>query len=66
MFSIFTCTHPLKYLAVQKESSEVKLDEDFSKVTHHLRCTKCSKDVSISFAKLNGGVTEFLNRGLHK
>jgi hypothetical protein len=32
MFSIFTCTHPLKYLAVQKESSEVKLDEVFQKL----------------------------------
>lgn len=49
MFNLFKCKHPSKYLIVVKGNpTRVKLDEDFTKVTFHLHCTKCGKAIDIS------------------
>ncbi len=57
---MFKCKHPAHLLEVKKHHTSVKQDEDFTKINYHLFCSKCDKDVNISFISLNGGVKDFL------
>ena len=59
----FKCKHPANRLAVKDHSTEERIDEDFTRVIHHLLCRKCGADVDIKYAKTNGGVEAFLERG---
>jgi len=61
---MFKCKHPAHLLGVKKHHTSVKQDEDFTKINYHLYCSKCSKDVTISFLELNGRVSAFLKRPL--
>lgn len=59
----FKCKHPANWLAVQADSTEEWVDEDFTRVTHNLYCQKCQEKVDIKYMKCNGGVDAFLTRG---
>lgn len=49
-FTFFKCKHPAAYLAVQKNETVEKIDDDFKKVTYHLTCIKCREQVTINYA----------------
>lgn len=59
----FKCKHPANRLAVKTDSTEERIDADFTRVIHHLFCQNCMEDVNIKYAKTNGGVEAFLKRG---
>jgi len=64
--AIFGCKHPFASLIVEKDDTTVYIDEDFSRVTYYLRCQKCRTSLPVKYAKLNGGVDAFLERGAKK
>ena len=63
VLQFWTCKHPAFWLAVEKDSTEEWVDVDFTRVTHHLFCQKCTKPVTVKYMKCNGGTEAFLRRG---
>ncbi len=61
----FSCKHPAYWLRWDESvSTEVTpIDEDFEGHTMKCHCDKCGKDVTLSFARLIGGVDGFMQRG---
>ena len=59
----FSCNHPAKNLFVKKDKKTKNIDADFNKVTYHLFCNRCGKDVDIAYSEMIGGVDAFLKRG---
>jgi hypothetical protein len=57
---MFKCKHPFAYLHVEKEPTVVKADRDFEHVEYHLYCLKCKKKLTIKYARMIGGVKNFL------
>ena len=51
-----TCKHPHSKLVVLKDSTIESFDNPeyrmYSKITHHLQCIKCRKELTIKYAKL--------------
>ena len=64
--SWFACKHPARSLFVDRDSSVMKRDEDFTDVTFHLVCFKCGEKVDIGYSMLTKTVPEFLNIGMAK
>lgn len=60
----FKCAHPARALIVKTDSTEARIDDDFTEVTYNLLCAKCRKQVTISYAKMHGGLDAFLKREL--
>lgn len=58
----FKCSHPHAYLAVEKDATETKIDDNYTKVTYHLFCLGCGESQSIEYAKINGGAEGFFKR----
>lgn len=61
----FTCKHPARFLAVSREHDEELSREcpsDYTKVTYHLFCQRCDAAVTITHAKVIGGVPAMLER----
>ena len=54
------CKHPFSQLQVEDDSTKERVDDDFTRVIHHLRCGKCRKSLDLSYAKLTHGVRAFL------
>lgn len=61
--SIFSCGHKAEYLVVSKDHSTVQVDADWAKITYHLHCTNCGKDVDIGHSKMIGGIEAYMQRG---
>ena len=62
---IFKCKHKFRDLVVYSDSTEKDNKEhpkDYKDVTHHLYCTNCDTRLDILYAKMKGGVSEFLKR----
>ena len=62
----FKCKHPARNLFVKKDATvepSPKYPENFTNITYHLFCNHCRADVDIKYAKMIGGVDEFLKRG---
>lgn len=59
---IFRCKHPHKYLAVIKEQTVTKKDDDYELVQYHFRCIKCGGTLVTGHVRLIGGVVGFLMR----
>ena len=59
---MFECKHPFDRLAVEKGSTEGPPGKDFTEVTHHLFCQKCSTKLDLKYSKTNGGVAAFFGR----
>ena len=55
------CKHPADGLAVVREQTVSRIDDDFEKVTYHLLCQKCGEACDITHAKTIHGVEKFLN-----
>jgi hypothetical protein len=53
-------------LAVEKDATVKNIDKDFDQVTYHLICLICDEDVKVKYAKMIGGVNEFIERGRKK
>jgi hypothetical protein len=62
LLSFLPCTHNYRWLVVEKEHTEKRIDDDFTEVTYHLHCQWCGNNLPLTHAKLNGGVEEFLRR----
>ena len=62
MLGLFKCKHPFNRLAVEKERTVSKIDQDFNKISYHLFCQKCSQNLTLTHAEMIGGVKEFLKR----
>lgn len=48
----FKCKHPANMLLVEKPLTFKKIDNDFNKITYHLRCMKCGDLIDISYIEL--------------
>jgi hypothetical protein len=59
----FKCTHPAKWLRIEKDQTSKPKDEDFYILTNHLRCLNCGELVDIKAAGFVGGVDAFMARG---
>lgn len=62
MYKLFKCSHPFKYLVVEKEHTEKAIDCDFKDISYHLFCKKCSENITLTHAKLIDGVDGFISR----
>jgi len=60
----FKCEHPFWALQVEKEQTVVVAGEDFEHVDYHFRCAKCGEMLIKKHAKLIGGVSAFMERGM--
>lgn len=56
----FKCKHPAAALIVEKDSTIEVIDNEFSKITHHLFCRQCRENVDICYAKLRCRPEAFL------
>ena len=56
------CKHPFDALYVAKNATEKKVDEDFINVCYYFSCGRCKKDLTITHAKIIGGVDAFIDR----
>jgi hypothetical protein len=63
MLNPFKCTHPASRLGVLRGETIDRSDADFSIVTYHLFCRKCSEPIELSYAQMIGGVDGFLSSG---
>ena len=62
---IFKCKHKFSDLVVYSDSTEKDNKEhpkDYKDVIHHLYCTNCDTKLDLEYAKIKGGVSEFLKR----
>lgn len=59
---LFKCKHPIESIGVAKEATFTKRDKDFVVITYHLVCRRCGEDIELNYAKMIGGVDEFLRR----
>ena len=62
---IFKCKHKFSDLVVYSDSTEKDNKEhpkDYKDVTHHLYCANCDTKLDLEYAKMKGGVSEFLKR----
>lgn len=62
MFGIFKCSHPFSRVYVADEHTVEPKDADFEHVHYHLFCQKCGERLTLSHAKMIGGVKAFLAR----
>lgn len=60
----FKCKHPARWLGVQRDETREPIDADFERVVYHLCCRQCGEEVTLSYAKMIGGVDAFMARGL--
>jgi len=52
MFGLFKCKHPANFLHVKKDSTEENTEHsEYKKVTYHLYCMSCGKDIKIKYAR---------------
>jgi len=58
----FKCKHPFSALAVEKEHTTEKEDEDFTRVDYHLFCQDCQEYLTLTHVKLTHGINEFLKQ----
>lgn len=60
--NLFKCSHPSKFLRVEREATVEVCDKDFEIVTYHFICSKCSESVTIKYARTIGGVKAFMSK----
>ena len=46
-YMFFKCKHPHASLAVEKEHTIDKIDDDFEGIDYHLFCTACGENLKI-------------------
>lgn len=61
--NLFRCSHPAKYLFVEKSPDLIQKDEDFNELTVYLKCLYCLEPVTIKALTCIGGVEAFYARG---
>ena len=59
----FRCKHPFSALIVEKQQTVTVVDRDFEHVDYHLKCVRCKKYLTLTHARMIGGVGAFLKRG---
>lgn len=65
----FKCKHPASALFPKKDHTETpskEYPEYFTEVTFYAYCIRCGEPVTLSYAKMIGGVDGFLERGMER